>query len=95
MIILLYSSADVDMIISNGLLPILSSLTDVRKVPPHCISQVAPNNIQHGDKISLFGQATACRLLQILAISAGCVLSAYEYVCVIWCAHVSSYIFYC
>ena len=63
------------MIISNGLLPILSSLTDIRKVPSHCVSQVAPNNIQHDDKLSVFGQATACRLLQILSISAG-------YVCI-------------
>ena len=66
-----YSAADIDLLVSQGLLPIISSISNTRNVQAQCIVQISPSNIPDEERLSLLSHATSQRLLQMLAVSSG------------------------
>ncbi|XP_067933208.1 probable E3 ubiquitin-protein ligase HERC1 [Watersipora subatra] len=66
-----YSAADVDLIVSHGLLPIISKIANPRNVSPQYVTQISANSLPAGERFTLLSHATALRLLQMLSLNAG------------------------
>lgn len=64
------SAADIDLVVSNGLLPTLSKFADSQSLPAGCVSQVIPSSLPTEERIPTFTQAVAHRLIQIVAVCA-------------------------